>query len=170
MSSRNYSSRRRAPQRSGKADNYEMSYTYGSAAPDLSEQRRRRQEQAVPDGRGRSASGKSAAAVRRADRTNPARIAAMMAAVCIMCVGLFYYIGLQSRVTNAVEEIASLESELSDLRSDNDEALNAINSSVSLDDIKYRAIADLGMTYAQEDQIITYSNDDTDYVRQVIQP
>lgn len=80
---------------------------------------------------------------------------------------MFQYVALQSKVTTAVKEIASLESELATLKSDNSEKQVEINSSISLDDIKYRAIAELGMTYAQEDQIVTYDGESGDYVRQV---
>lgn len=171
MSSRKTGSGSHAAQRSGsRYDRYDVQYTYGSAAPALRPGKEQRSSRSAQNDHRRNAAGRPAAGARRADRMNPAMIAFMMAVMCAMCVCLFRYIGLQSEVTNAVEEIASLESQLSDLKSDNDEALNAINSSVSLDDIKYRAIAELDMIYAQEDQIITYSNDDTDYVRQVIQP
>lgn len=147
-------------------------YVYGAAAPAaddfgdekeaafLKEERRRRN----------AARERSAPGSRRRGYMTPAMIAFMAAAMCVMAFCLFEYISLQSEVTSAVEEIADLESELSELKSDNDEALNAIESGISLDDIKYRAIAELGMTYADEDQIIHYSNEESDYVRQVIQP
>ena len=144
-------------------------YVYGSAAPapdlyDYDDENVRRSD------RRQSAAGRNAQQSRRRSYMTPAMIAFMAAAMCVMAACLFEYITLQSEVTNAVEEIADLESQLSDLKSENDEALNAIESSISLDDIKYRAIAELGMTYADEDQIIHYSNEESDYVRQVIQP
>ena len=142
-------------------------YVYGSAAPALDPYEEERRGAGQRQSRTQSRPAKSP---RRRSAMSPALIAFMAAALCFMAVCLFEYISLQSEVTNAVEEIASLESELSDLKSENDEALNAIESSVSLDDIKYRAMAELGMTYADEDQIIYYSNEDSDYVRQVIQP
>ena len=144
-------------------------YVYGSAVPAedyqggeaLRSADRRRQTDAQE---------RTGVRTRRRSYMTPATIAFMAAAMCVMAFCLFEYISLQSEVTNAVEEIAELETKLSELKSDNDEALNAIESSVSLDDVKYRAIAELGMTYADEDQIIHYSSEESDYVRQVIQP
>ena len=96
--------------------------------------------------------------------------ALLVAGLCIMAAGFLASISLTTQITNAVEEIADLESELSELKKENEEALNAIETSVSLDDIKYRAITELGMSYADENQIIHYTNEESDYVRQLILP
>lgn len=98
---------------------------------------------------------------------NPAMIAFLVGVMCLMSFFLIEYISLQSEVTGTVGEIAQLETQLASLKSDNDETLNEINSGINLDDIKYRAITQLGMTYAQEDQIVTYDGESGDYVRQV---
>ena len=49
----------------------------------------------------------------------------------------------------------------------NDEAYSRITGNIDLEEIKRIAIGELGMTYAQEGQIITYSNVGNDYMRQV---
>ena len=49
----------------------------------------------------------------------------------------------------------------------NDEEYNRIISSIDLEEIKRIAIGELGMTYAQEGQIVLYVNEDNDYMRQV---
>ena len=49
----------------------------------------------------------------------------------------------------------------------NDEEYNRILSSINLEEIKRIAIAELGMVYAQEGQIIEYENESGDYMRQV---
>ena len=66
-----------------------------------------------------------------------------------------------------MNKVASLESELTQLRENNEETLNEINNSVKLEDIRYKAITQLGMTYANKDQIVDYENDTDDYVHQV---
>lgn len=137
------------------------SYVYGAAAPmyDPFEEPERRQDRRADD--------------RRETRPqtrhfmNPLAVTMIIAMVGLISYFLFQYVSLQSKVTTAVKEIASLESQLATLKSDNSEKQVEINSSVSLDDIKYRAIAELGMTYAQEDQIVTYDGESGDYVRQV---
>ena len=76
------------------------------------------------------------------------------------------YIKLQSDVTARMKKIASLESQVTDLKADNDEAYKRINTAVDLDVIKEKAINELGMFYATQDQIVYYSVDKTDYMNQ----
>ncbi len=87
----------------------------------------------------------------------------------IMMVGtLVFYISLQAQVKNSVKNIATLESQLNNLKQDNDEAYNRANGNVDLDEVKRIAIQEYGMTYATEGQIVTYSDGGgNDYVRQV---
>lgn len=87
---------------------------------------------------------------------------AMMIAGCF----LIGYIQLQAETTAKVEKIATLQKELNNLKLTNDDELARINSAVNLDEIKRIAIGELGMVYASEDQIVYYSNESSDYVRQ----
>lgn len=89
-------------------------------------------------------------------------------AMALMVGTLAFYISLQSQITNSVKNIATLESQLNDLKQDNDEAYNRANGNIDLDEVKRIAIQEYGMTYATEGQIITYSDGGgNDYVRQV---
>lgn len=103
----------------------------------------------------------------KAARMNPALIAALLGMTVIMCAALIHYVNLRYELTYTVNKVASLESELTQLRENNEETLNEINSSVKLEDIRYKAITQLGMTYANKDQIVDYENDTDDYVHQV---
>ncbi|MCH5269681.1 MAG: cell division protein FtsL [Lachnospiraceae bacterium] len=80
---------------------------------------------------------------------------------------LIGYIRMQADLTAQVESIATLESRLNNLRLANDEELTRINSSIDLEEIKRIAIGELGMVYAAEGQIINYTNEGSDYVRQL---
>ena len=81
---------------------------------------------------------------------------------------LAWYISLQSQVKNSVKNIAALESQLNNLKQDNDEAYNRANGNVDLDEVKRIAIQEYGMTYATEGQVVTYSDGGgNDYVRQL---
>ena len=93
-------------------------------------------------------------------------VAFLAAALVIMGVVLVKYIQLQSEITSTVKNISKLESELNDLKLENDEAYSRITSSVDLEEIRRIAIGELGMSYAEEGQIINYSIDGSDYVRQ----
>ncbi len=90
----------------------------------------------------------------------------LAAALFIMGVVLSRYIQLQSDITRTVEHISKLESELNDLKLSNDEEYSRITSSIDLEEIRRIAIGELGMGYAKEGQIIGYSTDGSDYVRQ----
>ena len=90
----------------------------------------------------------------------------MMLATLVVCVVLIGYVELQADITNRINHISKLESRLNDLKLANDEEYTKIMSSVDLEEIKRIAIEELGMKYAKDGQVITYSGEGNDYVRQ----
>ena len=90
----------------------------------------------------------------------------MMLATIVVCVVLIGYVELQADITNRINHISKLESQLNDLKLANDEEYTKIMSSVDLEEIKRIAIEELGMKYAKDGQVITYSGEGNDYVRQ----
>ena len=90
----------------------------------------------------------------------------LAAAMFITSMVLINYIQLQSQITNNVEQISRLESKLNDLKLSNDEEYSRITSNIDLEEIKRIAIGELGRTYASEGQIISYTNEGSDYVKQ----
>ena len=76
---------------------------------------------------------------------------------------------LQSQVTSKVSVVNQLESKLNNMKQANDEENLRIQNSVDLEEIKRIAIGELGMTYAQEGQIVYYSSEGTDYMRKVVE-
>ena len=76
------------------------------------------------------------------------------------------YLNLQAQVTESRKQISRMESSYSDLKLSNDAAYSKAVSSVDLDKIRDIAINELGMVYANQDQIVTYEKQDKDYVRQ----
>lgn len=83
--------------------------------------------------------------------------------ICGVCVT---YIQLQSDITSRMKNIARLESQVADLKADNDAAMKRIDLSIDLDAVKTKAMTELGMKYARADQIIYYSVEDNDYMNQ----
>ena len=79
---------------------------------------------------------------------------------------LIGYIRIQADNVAMVENISSLESQLNQLKLENDEEYSRIMSSVDLDEVKRIAIEELGMQYAQEGQVINVEDTKNDYVRQ----
>ena len=90
----------------------------------------------------------------------------MMLATLVVCVVLIGYVELQADITNRINHISKLESQLNDLKLANDVEYTKIMSSVDLEEIKRIAIEELGMKYAKDGQVITYSGEGNDYVRQ----
>ena len=93
-------------------------------------------------------------------------IGVMVMALSISCLVLMSYVKQQSDITNHINNISRLESELYELKLDNDELYTKIMSDVNLEEIKRIAVSELGMKYAEEGQVITYSGEGSDYVRQ----
>lgn len=135
-------------------------YVHGSAVRKLDVQRR---VQEPPRKRLSNATRKNR---EKAFYMNLPYVAFLVSALVIMGVVLVGYIRLQSEITSTVKNISKLESELNDLKLENDEAYSRITSSVDLEEIRRIAIGELGMSYAKEGQIINYSIDGSDYVKQ----
>ena len=94
-------------------------------------------------------------------------VAFMLALIAVMTVMLIYYIKLQADVTSTSQQIANLEKQLTEIKAENDAAYNEINDSISLEEVRRRAIQELGMKYADRDQVVIYSGTEKDTVNQV---
>ena len=135
-------------------------YVYGNVAVDVSIQRQLQEEPR------RRLSNETRKNRDKASHMNLGYVVFLMAALITCAVVLINYVQLQAELTNKIETVATLESRLNNLKLSNDEEYNRITRSVDLEEIKRVAIGELGMTYAQQGQIITYSNAGTDYMRQ----
>lgn len=159
----NYRRSGRSSYNGSRTRSYRYGYQYGSEAPALypeeeSSRRSTKEQRRVARTRRDE---------QREQAVNAARVVISLVAAVVICVALIGMISLQSSVTRKVKQIASYESTLASLKEANDETYNEIVTSVDLDEIKERAMNDLGMTYAEENQIISYQGDTTDYVHQV---
>lgn len=81
----------------------------------------------------------------------------------IMCV---QYVQFQSEITYRLKNINRLETELNELVLQNNETDNRINSFIDLDYIYRVATQELGMRYANKNQIYKYNNSGAEYIRQ----
>lgn len=97
---------------------------------------------------------------------SPGQIVFLFASICLVGVVLYGYLTLQSANTAAAAEVAALQSQLNTMKLDNEEEYSRIMSSVNMEEIKVRAIEQLGMQYAQEGQVIEVPCATDDYVRQ----
>lgn len=87
-------------------------------------------------------------------------------AVIVTLMVCIFFLNLQTEMTQKIKSISSLEKEVADLRSDNDETYNRITNSIDLEHIKEVALNEIGMVYASKDQVVLYDNEESDYVRQ----
>ncbi len=97
---------------------------------------------------------------------NKGYIAVAAVAFVIVCSVLMGYINLQSNITNHITNISRLESQLNEMKLANDETYTKIMSSIDLEEIKRIAVNELGMKYAKEGQVVEYTGEGNDYVRQ----
>ena len=102
----------------------------------------------------------------RAMYMSPGRVVFLSACVGLSAIAAVSLIQIQSQITQRMKTIAALESQLSDLKADNDAKYKEIVTSVDLDHIKDVAINELGMTYAAEDQIVYFSVENENFMDQ----
>lgn len=102
----------------------------------------------------------------RALRMNFGYVVFLAVAASLLLFFCASYIRRQSEISQRARNIAKLESQLESLKVSNDDAYNSLMATVDLNHIKDVAINELGMVYADSGQIVTYSSQDSDYVRQ----
>ena len=156
---RNAQGRRRA---SAAASAPQQPYVHGSAAQDFWE------ETVLPD---TMVPAETRIAVRRNrehfKHMSPKLVLYFLGMMVLMASILVMYIKLRSDITTTTNEIVALENELKELREDNDETYKMIVNNLDLEEIREKAIKELGMTYASRDQVITYTDTQEETVHQI---
>lgn len=99
---------------------------------------------------------------------NPGFLVFLTLAMIVTGVACIRYIQLQSSVTSYVKKLSAMEIQLEGLRAENDDYESRIKGAIGLENIKKRAMDELGMSYASDEQIVVYESDGTDYVRQFV--
>ena len=131
--------------------------------------RRRREDSADFAVNGKNRETRRNAAKRNREKAlhmSKAYVVFLTTCVIISAFAAGYYIQAQAQVTNRMHEVAALESQVTDIKTDNDARLKRIETSVDLDYIKDVAMNQLGMKYAQEGQIVYYTVDNSNYMNQ----
>lgn len=103
---------------------------------------------------------------RKAMRMNPAYVMFLSIAAVAALVVCVWYLQVREELTSRTEHITELQQELADAKEENTTRYNVVMDSVNLEEVRDRAINDLGMGYATSDQIIEYQNPVNDYVKQ----
>lgn len=76
------------------------------------------------------------------------------------------YLRIQASITTRINNIEALELKLEHLKSENDALQTRIDTYVDLDHVFKVATEELGMVYANKDQILLYNKTESEYVRQ----
>lgn len=144
-------------------------YLYGTAAPkqvpempqraprrqsDIEKRKIERQQQEIEQNRARAT---------RIGGLFTMLVVAAMAVLLFTCSG---YISLINAGTSNEKKINSLQSELEDLKNANDQRQLAIDTSINYEYIYRVATEELGMVYANPDQIVNYESGESSYVIQ----
>lgn len=87
-------------------------------------------------------------------------------AIFLTCGVCVTYIRLQSDITSRMKHISRLESQIADLKTDNDAAMKRIDLTTDLEVVKQQAIHELGMKYAGKGQIVYYHVEESDFMNQ----
>ncbi len=148
----------RGRERSGKSET--ESYVYGNTARELSIQR---QLEEAP--KNHELSHRTRKNRDKAKHMSLGYVAFLLAASVMAGAILMNYVQLQSDMTKLANQIAKKESELNRLKLSNDEEYSRITNSIDLEEIRRIAIGELGMIYAKEGQIESYSSEGNDYMR-----
>ncbi len=102
----------------------------------------------------------------RAVHMNFGYVLFLTAGILVAAFVLVRYISLRAEITRVNEQIEAMESEYRSLKLKNDETYERIINGVDLMDVKKVAMEEMGMVFADEDQVITYEGNDNNYVRQ----
>ena len=95
----------------------------------------------------------------------PYLVVLMIASCCTLFICI-NYLQVRSDMTTRMDNIKKLEQELDAMKTENDTLQTRINTSVDLEYIYKIATEELGMVYANKDQILLYQQTESEYVRQ----
>lgn len=140
-----------------------ITYLYGSAAPKLEPTPQRRP---LREEERRTAPQRKQKVQAKPYPVNMPLLVLSIVAFVALGAMMIQYIRLNSEITAITAANTKLESQISDLRAENDEYYGRIMNSVDLEKVREVAIMDLGMVYASEGQVITYDSHMDDYVEQ----
>lgn len=140
-------------------------YVYGSAAQQAEALPKRR-----PETRRRKAPQHVSRQVvrnrNRAMNINPAYAVFLVAAAFCAVFLCVMYLRLQSEVVNHSENLTTLQEDLANLTEANNTAYNAAEDSVNLEEIRDKAMNEMGMVYESQGNVIEYESPASGYVKQ----
>ena len=101
----------------------------------------------------------------RVENTDTVSILPVLLAAVIVGIACIGFLWLKSSLNHTKEEVEALRTQVTQATEANDVRYYHLEDSIDLDKIRERALS-LGMSYAGEDQIVTYEEPAADYVEQ----
>lgn len=143
---------------------HEQAYVYGNTVrqPEVLPKRVRRELPVQP----KRTSSQVNRNRRRAMSMSPAyTVFLTTATICavLICVA---YLKLQSDVVNRGENVSKLQESLGNLTEENDTAYNAASDSVNLEEVRTKAMSEMGMVYAVQGNVVEYASPTSNYKKQ----
>ena len=102
----------------------------------------------------------------RALHMNRGYVMFLAVAAMIALFSCVQYLQLQSEITSRSEHITELQRELAERREANTTKYNVVINSMNLEEIRERAMNDLGMVYATQENVVLYKKTSQNYVSQ----
>ena len=144
-------------------------YVYGNTVRELEQpvRRERRSREEIETARRKKNRRNAARRNReRVLRMNKGYVVFLSLCVLLSAFAAVSLIQMQSQMSQRMKNVANLESQIANLRADNDAKYKELTTSVDLEYVKAVAMNQLGMTYATEEQVIYYSIDNENYMDQ----
>jgi len=127
--------------------------------------RHREELQPQPE-RPRRVSGQVRKNRRKAMHMSAGYVIFLSVAASLALVACVQFLNIRSEMNMRSRNISSLQRELVSMREANATQYNSIKDSVNLEEVRNKAVHELGMVHATPDQIIEYLSPTKDYVRQ----
>ena len=102
----------------------------------------------------------------RALQMSPGYLLFVAAALVVMAGVTVCYLQMRAELTRNTKRVASLESEVLTLKSNNDSKQQKLEASIDLEAIRKKAMEELGMVYPSQGQIEYFEMKDSDYMSQ----
>lgn len=137
------------------------SYVYGTAARKAAVQPQQRPVEETREVSQRVRQNRS-----KALHMNKGYVVFLTVAAMIALFSCVKYLQLQSEITSRSAHITELQQELAERREANTTKYNVVVNSMNLEEIREKAMNELGMVYATADQLVSYKNPANVSVRQ----
>ena len=105
---------------------------------------------------------------RKARMVRRQRFQAICTAMVVLGISLLFvgYVNLTNNITTHMNRISALQTEVTNIKADNSAIESRIATAANLKDVKGIALQQLGMVYANADQIVYYEMENADYMSQ----